>query len=826
MSENKKSAAVPDGSGDSLKSFQLSTAGIKDKSSREYGLAISKYIASTCSFNVGGYYFSRNARIIKNRNYSNGRIDIQAMFQDRFQFNSKQNYIALNWNALQIVNRIVSGLVGRWMKRNEKIVVKAVDNLSQTEKKEEYEKIEFVIDNREMLEKLQAESGVQMLPKEEGLPRDRDELNIWQSQVQRLPEEILTELGCNDVLASNGFFDVEKEKALHDAADALFVGTYTYMDNNGVIHVELIKPENAIYSWSEHNDLRNTTWRGHVPSLKISEIRRQWGKEFNPDNPFALTEKEIWEKVVPTCKEFQSQTNIGWNDLWWNSFMRPYDEWNCTSYQFEIKTVDSEPYTVTKTKTTGTTYTQKGLPTTSSGKVREKPLEGQNIIADTNWNIYRGVYLPDSQMLLEWGLKDNMIRPQDPKEIGNAEFSYSYIMPQNYMMRNLAIPEKIEAAVDGMILACLKIQQDVSLAVPPGWQIDETAFQGVDYGLGDDGNKAVDKAKLFFQTGKVFYRGIDAEGNRVPIPVQEIANTGFQTHIEAFIRTYQFWYQTLKDELGEDPSLITASIQPRVTAENVQTSQAASEEATDYIYRAYVDCMKMTARKISCLLKDSVEYGSKAYRHILKQDDIKDRIFTTDIKFLPTEQEVFRFEAMMNQALMANQDLIMFINPFQLMQVAKEDVKLAWVMFNNGQKKMVIHQQQMQRENLQMTIQGQQDSAKMAEEEKRKTKEMEVTGDIEKSKVAALANNQTAVLNLVSSLLKPAGENNTPGNIPADLKPLVNATIENIMVGAIAQSEEQKAQIMEQMQMARMQQQQTPEQQNIQQPPPSQTMAA
>ena len=32
-----------------------------------------------------GYFYNRNARIIKNRNFANGRIDVQTMFQDRFQ---------------------------------------------------------------------------------------------------------------------------------------------------------------------------------------------------------------------------------------------------------------------------------------------------------------------------------------------------------------------------------------------------------------------------------------------------------------------------------------------------------------------------------------------------------------------------------------------------------------------------------------------------------------------------------------------------------------------------------------------------------------------
>ena len=820
MSDYPKQGEIPNGSGESLKQFQLTHDGIKQKSSKEYGLSISKYIWATSNTGVGGYYYNRNARYRKNRNYANGRIDIQAMFQDRFQFNAKQNYISLNWNALQIVNRIISGLVGRWMQRDEKIQVTAIDSLSVKDKQDEYENAEFILYNRQMLEQLQQESGVQLIPQDEFIPADKEELNLWQAQFQRLPEEILYELGCNDVLASNGWFDVLKEKMLHDAAEVLFVGTYTWMDSEGLIHVEWVKPEDAIYSYSEYPDFRDTTWRGRAPSIKISEVRKRYGKEFNPDNPLALSEEEIW-KLAQKAKEYQYYTNLTWTDTWFTAFLRPYDEWNLRSLEFELKSVDKEPYTVTNTKSTGSTYTQKGYPTTASGKRRDKPSDNQKVIEDTNWNIYRGVYLPDCDTLLEWGLKKNMIRPQDPKEIGNAEFSYSFQMPQNYQLRNLAIPEKIEAAVDGMILALLKMQQVVARMRPTGAAIDESALQNIDYGLGDAGNKDVDYKKLYDQTGDIYYRGIDAEGNRVPIPIQELANSGFLAQMDGLIRNYQFNYQILKDELGEDPNLISSALQPRVAAGNVEASQSMAEYATDYIYRAYANCMADTARKISCLLKDSVKYGARAYRSIIKQEDIGDRIFTTKVQFLPTAQEAMKFEAIMNQTIVANPDIVLFIDPFQLMRVAKEDVKLAETLFRRGQKKMLLDRQQTAAQNQEATFNAQIESAKTTEKEKRETKTMEVDGDIRKSQVVAQANNQTAVLNLVATLLKPSGEGGGAGNIPTELRPLVSAVIDNIMTGAIAQSEEQKAALIQQMQAARMQQeqeQQQPMEQNNQPP--------
>ena len=818
MSDYPKQDEIPNGSGESLKQFQLTHDGIKQKSSKEYGLSISKYIWATSNTGVGGYYYNRNARFRKNRNYANGRIDIQAMFQDRFQFNAKQNYISLNWNALQIVNRIISGLVGRWMQRDEKIQVTAIDTLSVKEKQDEYENAEFILYNRQMLEQLQQESGVQLIPQDEFIPADKEELNLWQAQFQRLPEEILYEMGCNDVLASNGWFDVLKEKMLHDAAEVLFVGTYTWMDSEGLIHVEWVKPEDAIYSYSEYPDFRDTTWRGRAPSIKISEVRKRYGKEFNPDNPLALSEDEIW-KLAQKAKEYQYYTNLTWTDTWFTAFLRPYDEWNLRSLEFELKSVDKEPYTITNTKSTGSTYAQKGYPTTASGKRRDKPSDNQKVIEDTNWNIYRGVYLPDCDTLLEWGLKKNMIRPQDPKEIGNAEFSYSFQMPQNYQLRNLAIPEKIEAAVDGMILALLKMQQVVARMRPTGAAIDESALQNIDYGLGDAGNKDVDYKKLYDQTGDIYYRGVDAEGNRVPIPIQELANSGFLAQMDGLIRNYQFNYQILKDELGEDPNLISSALQPRVAAGNVEASQSMAEYATDYIYRAYANCMADTARKISCLLKDSVKYGAKAYRSIIKQEDIGDRIFTTKVQFLPTAQEEMKFEAIMNQTIVANPDIVLFVDPFQLMRVAKEDVKLAETLFRRGQKKMLLDRQQTAAQNQKATFDAQIESAKTTEKEKRETKTMEVDGDIRKSQVVAQANNQTAVLNLVATLLKPSGEGGSAGNIPTELRPLVSAVIDNIMTGAIAQSEEQKAALIEQMQAARMQQeQQQPMQQNNQPP--------
>jgi len=765
-----------------IKEFQLGNISIKDKSDPAYGLKIAMYIDSTIGGGISSYYWARNNRFKLNRNAANGKINM-AKFQDMLDFNGKINYANINWQSIKIVNRIISGLVGRWMQRNEKIQIQAIDNLSTKEKVEEYKELDFLISNREYLDKLEQESGMRLIP-DKDIPETKDELNLWATQFQKLPEEIIYELACNDILRANGWFDTLKTKMLHDSAEVGLVGTYTWMDDQGVIHVDYVKPENMIYSYSDYNDLRDTAWRGQVKSLKISEIRRKYGKEFGG----SLTEEQIWE-IAATSKDFQYNDKLRWDVNWNVTFFRPYDEFNVDVLDFEIKTVDTDKYTVVTTKKNKSTLLKKSR--------EEKLGDNEEQIDDTKWNIYRGVMVRVRNVMLEWGLKRNMIRPQDPKESGNAEFSYSFFMYQNYSLTNMAVPEKIEEPSDQMILARLKIQQLVAKMRPTGALINWDALQSIDYGLGD-ANKTIDVMKLYDQTGTLYYRGRDDEGNQIPVPITELSNSGFLPQMQGLIQLYNFHYSVLKDELGEDPNLAASALQPRVTSGNIDTAQQVAANATDYMYDAYVECMKQTARKISCLLSQSVKYGAKAYRHLLGERDVDSRVFNSDIRLLPTGQEIMMLDAKMNQAIASNPQFAMYIDTFKIIRIAKEDVKLAEEYYRISMKKMLESQQQQAMQNQQMTIQGQMQAAQVAEQEKRKSLEMELemkkmisdmetTNDIKKSMVAGLFG---------------LYQKGVP--VPQELKALESEIIQNIALplfaenigseDAIAQGQQQAAQ--------------------------------
>jgi hypothetical protein len=773
-------------SGQSLKDFQITTD-VASKKDYLYGKNVAQNIYSTIYGNQT-YFWLRNNRFRKNRQIANGKVDM-SVFMDRLEMNGKANFVNINWKSIIIGNTIVARLVGSWMSRKEKITVNANDSASAMLKQRQADEAEFLYRNKETLAQLQQESGVEIIPKDKFVAEDRDELDQWIMEFNHLPEEILYSIGCNNVFEANGWNDVLKQRLLHDSAEVGLVCTYTWMDEEGEVHVQWIRPENAIYSYSDFPDFRDTTYRGHILSMKISEVRARYSKAAGG----TLSEEDIF-LLAQSSKEYQLTDKIKWMQDWNVSWLRPYDEWNIDLMNFEIRTLDSDGYTVTKTKKNGSTIIKKGKP--------EKLDENQEYLEEKKWNIYHGVYCPVTQKMIHWGVKKNMIRPQDPKEIGNAEFSYSFYMYDPYDMRNVAVPEKIEEPIEQMILARLKIQQLVAKMVPAGAAIDVDALQELDLGLGDS-VKPIDVQKIWEQTGKLYYRGRDAEGNRIPVPITELANTGFSPQLQALIQLYQFHYQVLKDELGEDPNLMNQAAQPRVAASNIEASRVLANNATEYMYDAYIYVMEETAKKVACLINKSVTHGAKKYSDLLNQEDVKDRNFVASIKMMPDDVQVATLQAMMNNAVASNPQLVIYLDPFKAMRMAKENVELGELYFRQAQKRFIKTEQEKAQINSQQNAEAQQASIQA---------KMQADSALEQQK--SLTKEKEIILQGVFDLAKA----NIP--VPAELQTLVANMLQNVTVPIAVQNQQQQKALAQQ-QQAEMEQMQ---QQEMEQGPQEQQM--
>lgn len=756
-----------------LKKFQISNDA-KDKKSQEFG---AKIIIQCEQILNSSYFRERNQRFEANEAIAEGRMDTN-MFKDLLNIDGKTNYVNLDWSPIKTPNTIVSRMVQRWMTKREKVVVEAVDPISTKQKKQKVDEAEFLLYNKELLEQLQGESGVQMIPQDEFIPDDKDDLDLWAREELRTPEEILYEKGCNNVLEEYGFASggMNARKIRWDSAAIGLIAAETYADRNGKIHIDIHSGKNSFYSYSDRDDLSDSSIKGVVVAMKMSDIKDQFP---------SLTVKELFE-IAKDAKEWNSNNHLTYNEgQYYRHEYLPFDDWNVNIVRFTLESLDVDKSLI-KTARDGSMYVDK--PKKPIGEV----YEGNEYVEKKIWNIYRGIYVRSSKKILYWGLEKNMIRPQSYSDMCKAYSPFTFYMYQNNRMRNLAIPEKIESPVKGMQLTLLKIQQFIAKMRPSGMKYDIDGMQNMD--LGNGICTPLELQRITDQTGNVYFRSRDAEGNRLESPVTENPNAAGAAQLQELIGIYNFHFEVLRNEIGSNEQAEGQTAKPRVGVANVQTSLEISFNASDHINDACIALTADISKRVACLLHDSVEFGSKEYREILKETDVKERAFDTRIEVLPTTEALTEFDASMNLYIQAMPDLLLYMNPEKIKRVARENLKLGEAYLRQSQRRALQGQQKMKQIDSKMNADNQIASSKAAEEEKRQTlkEELEVKSGVELT--ISAEKQKEALIGMFSAILSKGLE------VPAAWKTLEQQLISNISMPLTATNSQMANDLQQQMQ--------------------------
>jgi len=196
---------------------------------------------------------------------------------------------------------------------------------------------------------------------------------------------------------------------------------------------------------------------------------------------------------------------------------------------------------------------------------------------------------------------------------------------------------------------------------------------------------------------------------------------------------------------------------------------------------------------IFILLNKSVTYGAKKYRDLLKQEDVKDRNFVATVRMLPTELEIANLQAMMNNAITSNPQLIIYLDPFKAMRIAKENVPLAELYFRQAQKRYIKTEQEKAQANSEQNAEIQQASM-----------QAKAQGDAALLEKTNFGKEKQIVLQGMFDLAKA----NIP--VPVELQQLISDMLQNVEV-PIAVQNQQRQQALEQ--QAQQEQQQMEQQQ-------------
>jgi hypothetical protein len=496
--------------------FHLGNSSLKRE--KEEGLKISRFLQKAYN---SGYFSTRNKKFEKNRKFSRGKQPM-AEFLDLLNVDGKEAFVNLDMKAPAIAPKFMQVIIGGFMKREEKVKASAVDPVSTERKVYDKEEAEFRMKYGKEVESMEQEVGVRLMPKGQYTPENYEELELYFGLEYQLPEEVLFEKGCDYVFHENGW-PVIKRKLLEDIAETGIGATKVSTGVNGKIDVRRVVPENSFYGFSQYDDFRDVSFIGEVLSMKIIDIRNNYPN---------LPEDKLF-LLAKNAKQYNQ--SVKWDDRFRYSIDRPYDDWTVDVLDYEIKTIDSMVYQA-KTNKYGNL-----IAVDKKDKAYQVNGDNKEAISKDMYVIYRGVYVLNTDVMLEWGPAKNMIKPSTIKEMSDAFFSYSVYMHENLDLENMAIPERMETSIRQMTLAHLKIQQLIAKLRPSGLIIDIDSLSDINIGQA----KALTPLELqavYDQTGNIYYKRRTEDGDQMNgVPIQEAPNSGSVSQIQQLIMVYNHY---------------------------------------------------------------------------------------------------------------------------------------------------------------------------------------------------------------------------------------------------------------------------------------------
>ena len=460
---------------------------LKSKQDKRYGKLMAEGFLSQIKgeANSTSYFSDRNKRIDARRKFASGQQDMTE-FLDFIGIDAKNAFVNLDVDSPSIAPKYIRRMIERFMERNERPTVNAVDDMSKKAKVRKKDEAEFRMRKGAEIDELSQMGGINLEDPEEYVPDDADDLDMWSEMELRLPQEIKFEKGILNVLNDNDI-EVIKQKCLRDIAIDGFSLLFPYLDSNKRIKVRWVEPKSAFYTSFTYDDARDCVVVGELEKMKVSSFRKMY-----PD----VKEQTLFEWAKKSDQK--PGITFTWSATWIDSIARPYDDVLIEVFRFRMKSVETE-INIKKTSATGKIKVVKvdELPTNLG--------ENKEVIYTNQEVVYAGTYVVPAKEMVEWGIAKNMIKPHFA--LHEVFLDYVLVMPEvDSNMQNVSIAQSMIPNIRRMMVLELKIQQLIAKLKADGVAINPKRLGEVDLGLGKQ--TPLEVAAIWEQTGVLYYEDI------------------------------------------------------------------------------------------------------------------------------------------------------------------------------------------------------------------------------------------------------------------------------------------------------------------------------
>ena len=682
--------------------FPSQTASDDEKLSIDYGLKVARAIENEWFKKDRGVnrFFVNQNQYHKLRLYARGEQSIQK-YKDELSINGDLSYLNLDWKPVPIIPKFVDIVVNGIAERTYDIKAYSQDPNGVNKRTQYMESILADMRTREFSDYVQEQFGLNTYNNNpETLPENEEELQLHMQLDYKQAIEIAEEQAIQTIFNQNNYENIKK-RLFYDLT-VLGIGCVknNFTQSEG-IKIEYVDPANIVHSYSESPYYDDIYYIGEIKNINVNDLKMQFPN---------LTDEDLKKITQQGSQDYNTYNK-------YNTQVNNKDNNSVQIMYFNYKTYMNEVYKVKETATGAEKIIKK------SDAFMATPIDGElrfERIAKNIEVLYEGVFIPGSNILLEWKLADNMLR--EKSDVNKVKLNYSLVSPRVYNGRVESLVSRVTGFADMIQLTHLKIQQVLSRMVPDGVYLDADGLAEIDLGNGTNYNPQ-EALNMFFQTGSVIGRSFTTEGDMNPgkVPIQEISNNAGANKLAQLISTYNYYMQMIRDATGLNEARDGSTPDKNALVGVQKLAAANSNTATRHILQAGLFLTAETAEKISLRISDVLEYsptrnafiqsiGAHNVATLQELTELHLYDFGIFLELAPDEEEKQMLENNIQVAI--GQQNIDLDDAIDIRQI--KNIKLANQLLKLRRKKKIERDQRIQQQNIQAQAQANAQSQQVA----------------------------------------------------------------------------------------------------------------
>jgi hypothetical protein len=661
-----------------------------EKASDAFGLQVGRAIQAEWFMKDGNScrYYSQWRDFRRLRLYARGEQSI-AKYKNELAIDGDLSYLNLDWTPVPILPKFIDIVVNGMSDRLFTAKAYAQDAMSQAKRSKYQDMLEAQMISKPILQTIKEKTGVDtfMMDPEE-LPETDEELSLYMQLNFKPAIEIAEEEAINTIFDENHYQDTRKRIDYDATVIGIGVAKHEFLQGTGV-KISYVDPANIVYSYTEDPYFRDCFYWGEIKTIAMSEVMKI---------DQSLTNEDLQEI---------SMYSQGWYDyynvsqFYENSL---FSRDTCTLMYFNYKTTKKIVYKKKNLKGGGARVIEKDDNFNPPADMMEE--ENFEKIDKTIDVWYEGIMVMGTNILLQWKLSENMVRPKSASQ--HALPNYIACAPRMYKGVIESLCRRMIPFADLIQITHLKLQQVIARTVPDGVYIDADGLNEIDLGTGNNYSPE-DALRLYFQTGSVIGRSFTQDGdfNNARVPITQLNSNSGAAKTQMLITNMNHYIDMIRSVTGLNEARDGSNPDPnslvglqKLAALNSNTATRHILEAGLFIYRSLAEALTYRVADILEYSDFKDEFANQIGKYNVSiLNEIKDLYiydFGIFIEVSPDEEQKAQLEANIQMALAKgdiNLEDAIDIREIKNIKLANQLLKMKRIKKQDREEKMMMQKQ-------------------------------------------------------------------------------------------------------------------------------------